>query len=84
MRKGRQNLAGLIHELGRSADLIRSTIEGLDRWAKELAERFKLNQEEQNYVLTAQKGEGLLFAHNDRIPVTIVASEEEHYATLLP
>ncbi len=45
---------------------------------KELAERFNLNQEEQNFVLTAQKGEGLLFAMNDRIPLTVVASEQEH------
>jgi RNA polymerase sigma factor (sigma-70 family) len=41
MRKGRQDLEGFINELGRSPELIRSTIEGLDRWAKDLAERFK-------------------------------------------
>ncbi len=45
---------------------------------KELAERFNLTQEEQNFVLTSQKGEGLLFAMNDRIPITVVASEKEH------
>ncbi len=45
---------------------------------KELAERFDLNQEEQNFILTAQKGEGLLFAMNDRIPITVVASEKEY------
>lgn len=45
---------------------------------KELSERFNLNQEEQNFVLTAQKGEGLLFAMNDHIPLTVVASEKEH------
>jgi hypothetical protein len=45
---------------------------------KELSERFNLNNEEQNYILTAQKGEGLLFAMNDRIPITVVASEKEY------
>ncbi len=32
----------------------------------------------QNFILTAQKGEGLLFAMNDRIPITIVASDKEY------
>ncbi len=45
---------------------------------KELAERFNLNHEEQNFILTAQKGEGLLFAMNDRIPISVVASEKEY------
>ncbi|MDO8647544.1 MAG: DUF87 domain-containing protein [Candidatus Diapherotrites archaeon] len=45
---------------------------------KELGERFNLNQEEQNFILTAQKGEGLLFAMNDRIPITVVASKKEY------
>lgn len=39
MRKGRQDLEGLIDELGRNPELVRSTIEGLARWAKEIAER---------------------------------------------
>ena len=39
MRKGRQDLEGLIDELGRNPELVRSTVEGLDRWAKEIAER---------------------------------------------
>lgn len=46
---------------------------------KELAERFNLNQEEQNFILTAQKGEGLLFAMNDHIPITVLASEKEYH-----
>ncbi|MFH0714494.1 MAG: DUF87 domain-containing protein [Candidatus Diapherotrites archaeon] len=45
---------------------------------KELAERFNLNQEEQNFILSAQKGEGLLFAMNDRIPIAVVSSEKEY------
>jgi len=45
---------------------------------KEVTESFNLNQEEQNFVLTAQKGEGLLFAMNSRMPVKIIASKKEH------
>ncbi|MFH1391523.1 MAG: ATP-binding protein [Candidatus Diapherotrites archaeon] len=45
---------------------------------RELTEKFNLNQEEQNFVLTADRGEGLLFAMNDRIPIKIVASEKEY------
>lgn len=45
---------------------------------KELVEKFNLNQEEQNFVLTADKGEGLLFAMNDHIPIKIIASKKEY------
>jgi len=45
---------------------------------KEVTEKFNLNQEEQNFILTADKGEGLLFAMNDRMPTKIVASEKEY------
>lgn len=45
---------------------------------REVVENFNLNQEEQNFVLTAQKGEGLLFAMNSHIPVKIVSSEKEY------
>lgn len=44
----------------------------------EVVEKFNLNTEEQNFVLTAGKGDGLLFAMNDRIPLKIVASEKEY------
>lgn len=44
----------------------------------EIREKFNLNQEEQNFILTADKGEGLLFAMNDRIPIKIIASEKEY------
>lgn len=45
---------------------------------RELADKFNLNQEEQNFILTADTGEGLLFAMNDRIPIKIVSSEKEY------
>lgn len=45
---------------------------------KEISEKFNLNQEEQNYILTADKGQGLLFAMNNRIPIKIIASEKEY------
>ncbi len=44
----------------------------------ELAEKFHLNSEEQNYLLTAMPGEGLLFAMNDHIPLKVVPSPEEY------
>ena len=43
----------------------------------ELAEKFHLNSEEQNYLLTAMPGEGLLFAMNDHIPLKVVPSPQE-------
>jgi len=43
-----------------------------------LAENFHLNQEEQNYLLTAMPGEGLLFAMNDHIPLRVVPSPSEY------
>lgn len=43
----------------------------------ELAEKFHLNNEEQNYLLTAMPGEGLLFAMNDHIPLRVVPSPSE-------
>ncbi len=45
---------------------------------EELSEKFHLNKDEQNYLLTALPGEGLLFAMNDHIPLKVVASPEEH------
>ena len=45
---------------------------------KTLAEKFNLNVEEENYLLTADIGEGLLFAMNEHIPIRIIASDEEH------
>lgn len=45
---------------------------------EELAEKFHLNSEEQNYLLTAMPGEGLLFAMNDHIPLKVVPSPEEY------
>jgi hypothetical protein len=44
----------------------------------ELAEKFHLNQEEQNYLLTAMPGEGLLFAMNDHIPLKVIPSPSEY------
>jgi len=43
----------------------------------ELAEKFHLNNEEQNYLLTALPGEGLLFAMNDHIPLKVIPSPQE-------
>src|SRR3989344_1597688 len=45
---------------------------------KTLADKFNLNIEEENYLLTADTGEGLLFAMNEHIPIKVIASEEEH------
>jgi len=44
------------------------------------AEKFHLNNEEQNYLLTAASGEGLLFAMNDHIPLKVVPSPQEYGA----
>ncbi len=44
----------------------------------ELSQKFNLNQEEQNYLLTAMPGEGLLFAMNDHIPLKVVPSPNEY------
>ncbi len=43
-----------------------------------LAEKFKLHEEEKNYLLTAQIGEGLLFLGSEHLPIKVVASEKEH------
>jgi conjugal transfer ATP-binding protein TraC len=45
---------------------------------RELAEKFHLNNEEQNCLLTAMPGEGLLFAMNDHIPLRVVPSPKEY------
>lgn len=45
---------------------------------EELSEKFHLNQEEQNLLLTAMPGEGLLFAMNDHIPLKVVPSPKEY------
>lgn len=44
----------------------------------ELAEKFHLTSDEQNYLLTAMPGEGLLFAMNDHIPLRVVPSPSEY------
>ncbi|VVB76107.1 AAA-like domain protein [uncultured archaeon] len=44
---------------------------------QELADKFHLNNEEQNYLLTALPGEGLLFAMNDHIPLKVIPSPQE-------
>lgn len=44
----------------------------------ELTHKFNLNNEEQNYLLTALPGEGLLFAMNDHIPIKVVPSPSEY------
>lgn len=44
----------------------------------ELSQKFNLNSEEQNYLLTALPGEGLLFAMNDHIPLKVVPSPSEY------
>ncbi|MFH0955299.1 MAG: ATP-binding protein [Candidatus Micrarchaeota archaeon] len=44
----------------------------------EITEKFGLNKEEKNFILTAEKGEGLLFAMNDRLPIKVLASEKEY------
>jgi hypothetical protein len=45
---------------------------------EELSQKFNLNSEEQNYLLTAMPGEGLLFAMNDHIPLKVVPSPSEY------
>lgn len=45
---------------------------------REVVEKFNLNQEEQNFILTADTGEGLLLAMNDHIPMKVTASEKEY------
>ena len=45
---------------------------------EELSEKFHLNHEEQNFLLTAMPGEGLLFAMNDHIPLRVVPSPKEY------
>jgi hypothetical protein len=44
----------------------------------DLTEKFHLNQEEQNYLLTAMPGEGLLFAMNDHIPLKVIPNPQEY------
>ncbi|MDD4082854.1 MAG: ATP-binding protein [Sphaerochaetaceae bacterium] len=44
---------------------------------QEIAEKFHLNKEEQNYLLTSMPGEGLLFAMNDHIPLRVIPSPSE-------
>jgi hypothetical protein len=50
-----------------------------------VAEAFQLTPDERQYVLGANKGEGLLFARGARLPLTIEASPAEHrLATTAP
>ena len=45
---------------------------------REVVEKFNLNREEQNFILTADTGEGMLLAMNDHIPLRVTASEKEY------
>ena len=45
---------------------------------QDIVEKFNLNNEERNFLLTAEAGQGLLFAMNDRISLRVVASEKEY------
>jgi type IV secretory pathway VirB4 component len=50
-----------------------------------VAEAFQLTTEERQYLLAANKGEGLLFARGARLPLSIEASPAEHrLATTAP
>jgi conjugal transfer ATP-binding protein TraC len=50
-----------------------------------IVEAFHLTPEERHYLLGAGKGEGLLFARGERVPLTIEASRAEHrLATTAP
>ena len=50
-----------------------------------VADAFQLSPDERQYVLGANKGEGLLFARGARLPLTIEASPAEHrLATTAP
>jgi hypothetical protein len=42
-----------------------------------LAELFRLTRAEQSFLLTAARGEALLIAGSRRVPVTVIASDEE-------
>jgi len=43
----------------------------------QIAEKFMLNPSEQNILLNAQPGEGMLIAMNDHVPLNVIASEKE-------
>jgi len=43
-----------------------------------MREKFALSVQEQSFLLTAAPGEGLLFAMNERIPLKIIACEQEY------
>lgn len=50
-----------------------------------VAEAFRLTSDERQYLLGASKGQGLLFARGNRVPLTIEASRAEHrLATTAP
>jgi hypothetical protein len=50
-----------------------------------VSDGFQLTPEERQYLLGANKGEGLLFARGARLPLTIEASPAEHrLATTAP
>ena len=42
-----------------------------------LAELFRLTRAEQSWLLTAQRGEGLLMAQGRRVPFQVIATAEE-------
>ena len=42
-----------------------------------LAELFRLTRAEQTWLLNAQQGEGLLVAQGRRVPLKVVATDEE-------
>ncbi len=39
---------------------------------------FKLSEDERQFLLGAEKGEGLYFCRNSRVPLRVVASHKEH------
>jgi len=43
-----------------------------------LGEKFHLKEEERNFILTAEQGQGILFALNDRIPLKVVCAKHEY------
>ncbi|MDO8428328.1 MAG: DUF87 domain-containing protein [Candidatus Diapherotrites archaeon] len=45
---------------------------------QDITQKFGLKQTEQNFILTSTPGTGLLLAMNDRIPIKIIASKQEH------
>ena len=45
---------------------------------KKVAQEFNLSEYEQRYLLTCDKGEGLIIADQNHVALKVVASEKEH------